>query len=132
MVLQANETEAKLRALHLDVEERQEAEYHLQLASVVKPIEDAIAALQAATAEGRCKEWAANHRDPLAQAAEALRGSQPPEWLAVYRNSFLAAADLLLRAADCWISADATQGSDCALRAAEALDNAEDLAGGLI
>lgn len=132
MVLQGTEFDATLRALRLDAEERHEVEYHLLLASVVKPVEDARTALRIATAEGKCGEWAATHRDPLARAAEVLRGSRPPTWLAVYRNSFLAAVDLFLQAADCWIAADPPEGDDCAQRAAEAMDSAEDLAGGLL
>jgi hypothetical protein len=132
MVTQAPETDARVRGFGLDLEERQEAEYHRFLGSTVKPVEDAIAALATATSEGTCIDWATTHREALVQAAKALRESEPPSWLAVYRNSFLAAVDRLVQAADCWLAADSTQGDKCARLAAEVLDSAEDLADGLL
>lgn len=130
--VQAPDVETRHKALQLDRDERREASYRDFLASIVAPVAEARAALHEAAAERTCREWASAHHDALARAAEELRRSHPPEWLAVYRNSFLKAIDLFIQAADGWLSDDAAGADDCAERAAEALDGAEDLADGLI
>jgi hypothetical protein len=132
MVLQAGDIDAKLKALHLDAQEREEAEYHIVLSNIVRPVEDAVAAFHAAAPAGRCAEWAAEHRDSLVQVAARLRETHPPEWLAVYRDSFLGAIELFLQAADCWCRADTAKADDCAEQAEGAWDDAEELADGLI
>lgn len=132
MVGQTPELHARLLALHLDVEDCEEAEYHAFLQDVIRPVEEALAALRVAMADERCAEWGVANRGTLMSAAEALKASQPSECLALYRRRFLEALELYLRASGAWTRADQTQGADCAGRARLVWDEAEDLIQGLI
>jgi hypothetical protein len=132
MAVPSADLEAKLEALHLDAEECEEARYHRFLADVMRPIGEAITDLHQAAAEGRCAEWAATHRGRLEHAAATLRESDPPTWMAVYRNTYLASVDLLLRAAACWCSSDAKGAHDCAELAEATWADAEELSDELL
>ena len=132
MAVQSPEFHARLLALHLDEAECAEAEYHRFLVETARPVDEALRSLRVVGRAGLCGQWATETHAVFQTASDALRASEPPALLRVYRDQLLRAVEVFLRAAEDWRNRDPEDSLSCAMSAQAAWLEAQDLAEGLI